>query len=93
MRTFELMLGYTWGALRHEVYNNNCLYKLTCAVFFSSTHLGMRTEPQMVHACLHKIYPQVFFEQEVLHVLAELSTSEITRIACVRITTHDFPLS
>ena len=42
---------------------------------------------------LHKMYLRVFFEQEVLRVLAELNKSEITCIACARITTHDFPLS
>ena len=37
--------------------------------------------------------PTNIFEQEVLRVLPELNASEITRIACARITTHDFPSS
>ena len=36
------------------------------------------------------MYPRVFFEQEVLHVLAESNVVEIARIACARITTRDF---
>ena len=39
----------------------------------------------MVHRCLHKIYPRVFFKQEVLRVLAELNAIEITRNACVQL--------
>ena len=50
----------------------------------------MRTKKHLVHACLHKIYLRVFFEQEVLRVLAELNTIEIARIVCARITTGDF---
>ena len=50
-------------------------------------------EPLLVHACLHEMYPRVFFKQVVLRALAELNTSEITRIAYARITTHDFTAS
>ena len=39
------------------------------------------------------MYPRVFFEQEVLRVLAELNAIEIARIACACITTRDFYLS
>ena len=37
--------------------------------------------------------PVSIFEQLVLHVLAELNASEITRIAFAGITTRDFPSS
>ena len=53
----------------------------------------MRTEAQLVHTCLHKMYPRVIFEQEILHALAELNTSEIAHIAYACITTQDFPSS
>ena len=46
-----------------------------------------------MHACLHKMYPQVFFEQKVLRLLAELNAIEITRITCARFPTCNFPLS
>ena len=47
-------------------------------------------EAQLVHAWLHKMYPRVFIEQEVLRVLTELNAIEITCIACAHITTCDF---
>ena len=98
MCTFELMLKNTQWATGHTVYRAICVYRSTRATFFLSTHLCNRTEVQLVHVCLHKMYPQVFFEEEVLRVLAELNTIEITtieitRITCACITTHDFPLS
>ena len=62
------------------------VYRSTCAAFFSSIPLCMRTEAQLVHAlvhaCLHKMYSRVLFEQEVLHVPTELNAIEITGIAC-----------
>ena len=65
----------------------------TLAASFLSTHLHIRTKAQLVHACLHKIYPRIFFEQEALRALTELNAIEITYIACARITTRDFPSS
>ena len=50
----------------------------------------MCTKKHLVHPCLHKIYLRVFFQQEVLRVLAELNKIEIARIVCARITTRDF---
>ena len=69
------------------------MYRSTRAVFFLSTHLCTCTEPQLIHLCLHGIYPRVFFEQEVLRVLTKLNTSEIMCIAYARITTCDYPLN
>ena len=69
------------------------MYKLTLAAFFSSTHLCMHTEAQLVRVCLHKMYPRVFFEQEALHVLAQLNAIEIVHITCACITTREFPSS
>ena len=69
------------------------MHGLTRAVLFSSTHLSTRMELYLVHARSHKIYPRVFFEQINLRVLTELNVSQITRILCARITTHDFPSS
>ena len=70
------------------------MYRSTHIIFFARTHLCIRVEPQLVHTCLHKMYLQVFFEQVVLRVLAELIVRKIMCIACVGIiTTHDFPLS
>ena len=66
------------------------VYWSTCAAFFSSTHLCTRTKEHLVHACLYKMYPRVFFEQEVLRVLTELNTVEIAHIVCALITTHNF---
>ena len=66
------------------------MHRSTRAAFSSSTHLCMHTKKHLVHPCLHKMYPQVFFEQEILRVLTELNTVEIARIVCVRITTCDF---
>ena len=62
-------------------------------VFFASTHLCTRKEPQLVHACLHKMYLRVFSKQVVLHVLAKLITREIMGIVCECITSHDSPSS
>ena len=39
---------------------------------------------------MRKMYPQVFLEQEVLRVLAELNAAEIACIVYVRITTCNF---
>ena len=50
-------------------------------------------EPQLVHICLHEMYPRVFFEQLVLHVLTELNVSKNTGIVCGGLTTGDFPSS
>ena len=47
-------------------------------------------QAHLVHPWLHKMYPLVCFEQEVLHVLAELNMIEHTRIACACITKHNF---
>ena len=44
MRTFELMLGYTWWNIFCEVYKENRVYRSTRAVLFSSTHLSTRME-------------------------------------------------
>ena len=66
------------------------VHKTTRAAFFSSTHLCTRTKEHLLHVCLHKKYPPVYFEQEVLHVLAELNAVEIAHIACACITTRDF---
>ena len=88
MHTFELMLGYRWWADCHAVFKDNRICRSTRAVFFLSTHVCTCTETQLVHMCLHKMCTPVFFEQEVLRVLAELNESEITGI-----TTHDFPSS
>ena len=71
-----------WWAICYAVYKDIRVYRLTHTVFFSSTHLCTSTDPQMVHTCLHKMCPQVFFEQEVLCVLPELNESEITHIVC-----------
>ena len=67
-----------------------CVQMSTHAVFFSSTPLCTHAKEQLVHECLHKMYLRVFFEQEVLLVLAELNAVEIARIMCAFITTHDF---
>ena len=64
--------------------------RLTRAAFFSNTHLCMRSKEHLVHECLHKIHPRIFFKQEVLRVLAELNAVEIARIACAYVTTRDF---
>ena len=66
------------------------MHRLTRAAFFSSTHLCTHTKEHLVHACLHKMYPQVFLEQEVLRVLAELNAVEIACIVYARITTCKF---
>ena len=50
----------------------------------------MRTKEHLVHPCLLKMYPRVFFEKKVLRVLAELNAFEIARIMCARIATCDF---
>ena len=65
MHTFELRLGYTWWATQST--RTIRMYRSTGAAFFSSTHLCTRTEEQLVHVCLHKMYPRVFFKQEVFH--------------------------
>ena len=44
VRTFELMLGYTWWDIFNGVYKENCVYRLTRAVLFSSAHLSTRME-------------------------------------------------
>ena len=90
VHTFELMLGYTWWADCHHgaFFKDNRIYRSTRAVFFFTTNVCARTETQLVHTCLHKMCPPVFFEQEVLRVLAELNENEITAI-----TTRDFPSS
>ena len=70
-----------------------CTLRSIRAAFFSSTHLCTRTEPQLVHECLHETYPQAFFEQAVLRVLAELNTNEYTHNMSARTTTRNFPSS
>ena len=65
------------------------VHRLTCAAFFSSTHLYMRTKEHLVHAC-QKNAPASIFEQEVLCVHAELNAVEIACIMCARITPHHF---
>ena len=57
------------------------MYRSTCAAFFLSTHVCTCTEAQLVQVCLHKMYPRVFFEQNVLRGLAKLNAIEITGIA------------
>ena len=58
--------------------------------FFEHSLICTRMEAQLVHAWLHKMYPRVFIEQEVLRVLTELNAIEITCIVCAHITTCDF---
>ena len=50
----------------------------------------MRMVEQLIHMCLHKTYLREFFEKEILRVLAELNVIEVTRIACLHMTTRDF---
>ena len=50
----------------------------------------MRMKEHLEIVSLHKVYPRVFFKQEVLRVLAELNAVEIARIAFACITTRDF---
>ena len=76
------------GYLSRSLPKDNRTYRSTHAVFFSSTNFCTRTEPQLVHTCLHKMYPPVFFFPVVLRVLAEINMSEI-----MHITTRDFPSS
>ena len=64
------------------------MYKSNRVVFFRI--LTAHTESQLVYACLHKMYLQVFFEQLVFCVLAELNASENMRITCPGITACDF---
>ena len=88
MRTFEVMFGYTWRAMCNAVYKDNSGAQVdSCCILFecSLMHAHERTS-----FTLHKMYPPVFFEQEVLHVLAELNVVEIARIACACITASDF---
>ena len=66
------------------------VHRSTRAAFFSSTQLCTRAKEHLLHASLHKKYPRVYFEQEVLRVLAELNSVEIARIVCACITTRDF---
>ena len=87
MQTFESMFDYTWRAICHE----DCKYNLRAQVdSCSSTQLCTRAKEHLLHASLHKSYPRVYFEQEVLRVLAELNSVEIARIVCACITTRDF---
>ena len=67
-----------------------CVHRSTRAAFFSSTHLCTLTKEHLEIASLHKMYPRVFFEQEVLRVLTELNVVEMAHIACACITTRDF---
>ena len=77
------MAGYLSNSLQG-------VHRSTCAAFFLSTHLCTCTKEHLVHTCLHKMYPRVFFEQEVLRALAEFNAVKIVRMVCARITTHDF---
>ena len=47
----------------------------------------------LVYVCLHNMDPPVFFEQEVLRVLAELNAVEIAHIVCACITSLNFKSS
>ena len=67
-----------------------CAYGSTCAAFFLSTHSCMCMKEHLVHAWLHKMYPQVLFGQEVLRVLAELNMAEIVYRVCAH---HYMPFS
>ena len=82
--TVVLMLGYMQvvGYFSRRPHQQSHVQVDLCFAFFVSTHLSTHEEPQLVHASLHKMYPQVFFEQVVLRVLAELTAREITHIAC-----------
>ena len=66
------------------------MHRSTRAAFFSNTQLCTRAKAHLIHVCLHKLYPQVFFEQEALRVLAKLNAVEIAPVDCTCITTHDF---
>ena len=98
-RSFKMkvcMYSYINVWLHAMQYFSQCLQshaKVNLFVFFASTRLCTHKEPQLVHACLHEMYLQAFFEQVVLHALTEVIASVVTHVSCEGIIACNYPSS